>query len=61
MNQDQNKKATADLAKDVPVTVFIAEPLKKRLRTNPRAGDTLAAVAARQDYLDMITGWGRKK
>ncbi|MBI5164366.1 MAG: hypothetical protein HY985_10745 [Magnetospirillum sp.] len=44
---------------DAPMTVFLAEPTTERLITDPRDGDTPEDVASRQEYLDIITGWGR--
>lgn len=49
-------KSVSDLSVEIPLTVFIAEPIVERLITNPREGDTPADVAARQHYLDTITG-----
>jgi len=44
---------------DDRVTVFLAESVKERPVTDPREGDTAADVERRQEYLDIITGWGR--
>jgi hypothetical protein len=41
---------------DIPVSVFVAEAIPKRLITNPRNGDTPDNVEQRQSYLDIITG-----
>jgi hypothetical protein len=41
---------------DIPVSVFIAESVPKRLITDPREGDTPEDVEQRQNYLDIITG-----
>ena len=46
----------ANLAKAEVLQVFIAEPLKERMITAPRDGDTPEVVAERQEYLDIITG-----
>ena len=48
-----------DLSRDTPVKVFIAEPMTRRLITNPRANNTHEEVTSRQDYLDMISGWAK--
>ena len=45
----------------VTVSVFIAEPITKRLITDARAGDSPADVEQRQSYLDAITITGRRK
>ena len=53
--------SVSDLSVEIPLTVFIAEPIVERLITNPREGDTPAELAARQHYLDTITGQIIKK
>lgn len=60
-SHDQNKKVMLDLAEDVTLSVFMAEPLNDRMITAPRDGDTQADVAERQEYLDIITGWNNTK
>lgn len=44
---------------DAPLNVFIAEPITSRLITDAQEGDTPEDVARRQEYLDLVTGWGR--
>ena len=56
-NQKHDERTISALSKETPVTVFIAEPLKSRLITDPRAGDTPEDVASRQEYLDIVTGF----
>jgi len=51
------KKFPVPAATDTPVTVFIAEPITRRVITNPRLDDTPEEVASRQKYLDAISGW----
>jgi len=41
----------------VPLTVFIPEPVTKRMVTRQRDDDTLEDLAKRQTYLDLISGW----
>jgi len=38
-------------------SVFLAEPLKDRMITLQREGDTQSDVSERQEYLDIVTGW----
>lgn len=52
-----NQNKIRDIARDVPLTVFIAEPITERLITNPRDDDTPDEVVKRQEYLDLISGW----
>lgn len=52
-----NQNKIRDISRDVPLTVFIAEPSTKRLITNPRADDTSDELTKRQAYLDLISGW----
>lgn len=52
-------EAAIDLRDEAPRSVFIAEPLTERLITDAREGDTQEEVFRRQEYLDLITGWGR--
>ena len=56
-NQKHDERTISALSKETPVTVFLAEPLKSRLITDPRVGDTPEDVASRQEYLDVITGF----
>ena len=56
MDINANQARVRDISRDSPVTVFIAEPITRRLITNPRADDTPEEVASRQEYLDVISG-----
>lgn len=51
-----NLNKIKDICRDVPLTVFIAEPSTKRLITNQRADDTPGELTKRQNYLDLISG-----
>jgi hypothetical protein len=53
--------AALDDRADAPLSVFVAEPLARRLTTDPRDGDTPEDVARRQEYSDIITGWNRDR
>lgn len=56
MDIDANEAKMRELSKDTPVTVFIAEPITKRLITNPRVDENPEELASRQKYLDLIFG-----
>ena len=59
MDINANQARVKDISRDAPVTVFIAEPITRRLITNPRVDDTPEEVASRQEYLDLISGWSK--
>ena len=53
-----NQNKIKDISRDIPLTVFIAEPIAERLITNPRDDDTPDELAKRQAYLDLILRTG---
>lgn len=57
---EASEEHLAQLRAGVNLSVFVAEPLKARMITDPRKGDTQADVAERQSYLDIITGHHKK-
>lgn len=54
-----NQQKINNLSIDIPLSVFLAEPIVERLITDPQEGDTPSDVVARQSYLDTITGWAK--
>jgi hypothetical protein len=52
-----SKKKIEGIARDMPLTVFIPEPVTKRMVTRQRDDDALEDLAKRQTYLDLISGW----
>lgn len=56
-NRKQNEQTIRRLREDVPVTVFIAEPLKGRLIVDAQPGEPPDETAQRQGFVDLITKW----
>jgi len=55
MDINANQARVRDISRDTPVTVFIADPITRRLITSSRINDTPEEVAGRQEYLDLIS------
>lgn len=55
--ETKNEETIRRLCNDVPVTVFIAEPLKGRLIVDDQPGETPEEKAQHQAYVDLITKW----